>query len=316
MEIRTFPVEGMTCASCVRRVDRALKKVPGVSEASVNLALNEATVSFEGATPERMAEALKGQGYTLRLDGGAPVDEAARVGWRAVAAWILAAPLLAGMVPGFPHLDWRIQASLSGLAAFGAGSGFFLRAARQALHLESSMDTLVALGAGAAWGFAVVEALRGAHHLTFETEAALVDFLLLGKWLEARMKGRAASSLGALLKLVPATALRLDEGGEVEVPSSELRAGDRVRVKPGSAIPADGVVFAGWAEVEEALLTGEPLPVPKGPGEAVLAGALVHGGALEIDIREAAAPVGSRGWRTKWRKPSAPARPCRTSRIA
>lgn len=287
MEIRTFPVEGMTCASCVRRVERALKKVPGVSEAAVNLALNEATVSFEGATPERMAEALKGQGYTLRLDGGAPVDEAARVGWRAVAAWILAAPLLAGMVPGFPHLDWRIQASLSGLAAFGAGSGFFLRAARQALHLESSMDTLVALGAGAAWGFAVVEALRGAHHLTFETAAALVAFLLLGKWLEARMKGRAASSLGALLKLVPATALRLDEGGEVEVPSSELRAGDRVRVKPGSAIPADGVVFAGWAEVEEALLTGEPLPVPKGPGEAVLAGALVHGGALEIDIREA-----------------------------
>ncbi|HET8900610.1 MAG TPA: cation transporter, partial [Holophagaceae bacterium] len=174
METRTFPVEGMTCASCVRRVERALKKVPGVTEAAVNLALNEATVSYEGATPEGMAEALKGQGYTLRFDDAPPVDEAARMGWRALIAWALAAPLLLGMIPGAPHLDWRVQAVLSGLAAFGAGSGFFVRAARQAVHLESSMDTLVALGAGAAWGFAVIEALRGVHHLTFETAAALV----------------------------------------------------------------------------------------------------------------------------------------------
>ena len=288
MEIRTFPVEGMTCASCVRRVEKALKKVPGVAEATVNLALNEATVSFEGATPERMAEALKGQGYTLRLDGAPKTDEAAVLGRRALVAWALTAPLLLGMIPGAPHLDWRFQAALSGFAAFGAGSGFFLRAARQALKLESSMDTLVALGAGSAWLFALVEALRGAHHLTFETAAALVAFLLLGKWLEARMKTRAASGLESLLKLAPATALRLEGGAEVEVPASELRAGDRVRVKPGSAVPADGVVAAGRAEAEEALLTGEPLPVPKGPGDAVIAGALVHGGALEIAVRSEA----------------------------
>ncbi|HTL98752.1 MAG TPA: cation-translocating P-type ATPase [Holophagaceae bacterium] len=286
METRTFPVEGMTCASCVRRVERALKRVPGVSEAAVNLALNEATVSFEGVSPQTMAEALKGQGYTLRLEG-APVDEAARLGWRALAAWALAAPLLIGMIPGAPRLDWRLQAALSGLAAFGAGSGFFLRAARQARHLESSMDTLVALGAGASWGFAMAEALRGSPHLTFETAAALVAFLLLGKWLEARMKGRAASSLESLLKLAPATALRLEAGQEAEVPAADLRAGDRVRVKPGMAIPADGVVLSGHADVEEALLTGEPLPVPKGPGDAVIAGALVHGGALDLEIRAA-----------------------------
>jgi Cu+-exporting ATPase len=288
MEVRTFPVEGMTCASCVRRVERALKKVPGVSGAAVNLALNEATVTFEGATPEGMAEALKGQGYTLRLDGAAPVDEAARIGWRAVAAWVLAAPLVLGMILGFPHLDWRVQAALSGLAAFGAGSGFFLRAARQAVHLESSMDTLVALGAGAAWSFAVVEALRGVHHLTFETAAALVAFLLLGKWLEARAKGRAVSSLESLLKLAPAGALKLEaDGGEREIAAADLHPGDRVRVKPGMAIPADGVVIHGQAEVEEALLTGEPLPVPKGQGDAVIAGALVHGGVLEIEVRAA-----------------------------
>ena len=285
MEIRTFPVEGMTCASCVRRVEKALKAVPGVHDATVNLALNEATVSFDGAAPETMAAAVKDKGYTLRLDGAHEGDEAAAMGWRALAAGLLTTPLLLGMVPGAPHLDWRAQAALSGLAAFGAGSGFFLRAARLARHLESSMDTLIALGAGSAWIFAVVEALRGAHHLTFETAAALVAFLLLGKWLEARMKGRAASGLASLLKLAPAKALRIEDGVEVEVQASGLQKGDRVRVKPGSAIPADGVVLAGRAEAEEALLTGEPLPVQKGPGDAVIAGAMVHGGALEIEVR-------------------------------
>ncbi len=287
MEIKTFPIEGMTCASCVRRVEKTLKKVPGVAEASVNLALNEATVTFEGTAPETMAEALKGQGYALVLDAGKRVDEASRIGWRALIAAVLTTPLLLGMIPGAPHLDWRVQAALSGLAAFGAGSGFFLRAARQARSLESSMDTLVALGAGAAWAFALVEALGGAHHLTFETAAALVAFLLLGKWLEARMKGRAASSLASLLKLAPAQALRIEDGVEVEVAASDLHPGDRVRVKPGGAIPADGVVVAGQAEVEEALLTGEPLPVPKASGDAVIAGALVHGGVLEIEVRAA-----------------------------
>ncbi|MBS1784355.1 MAG: cadmium-translocating P-type ATPase [Acidobacteria bacterium] len=292
MDIKTFPIEGMTCASCVRRVEKTLKKVPGVAEASVNLALNEATVTFEGATPEAMAEALKAQGYSLVLDTGKKVDEAARLGWRALIAALLTAPLLLGMVPGAPHLDWWLQAILSGLATFGAGSGFFLRAARQARSLESSMDTLVALGAGTAWAFAVIEALRGVHHLTFETAAALVAFLLLGKWLEARMKGRAASSLASLLKLAPAKALRLEGGVEIEVAASDLRPGDTVRVKPGGAIPADGVVLVGQAEVEEALLTGEPLPVPKGSGDAVLAGALVHGGVLEIEVLAA----GEQSW--------------------
>src|SRR5690348_7369508 len=126
METRTFPVEGMTCASCAGRVERALKRVPGVSAAAVNLALNEATVTFEGATPGMMARALEQQGYALLLEGPRKDDEAARLGRRALAAWVLAAPLLAGMIPGVPRLDWRAQALLSALTAFGAGSGFFL----------------------------------------------------------------------------------------------------------------------------------------------------------------------------------------------
>jgi Cu+-exporting ATPase len=191
---------------------------------------------------------------------------------------------MAGMVPGLHlHLAWQLQAALAALAAFGAGSGFILRAAAQAVSGSTSMDTLIALGAAVTWGFGVAEGLRGSMHPPFESAAGLVAFLLTGKLLEAKAKHRATGSLETLLALAPATALRIGEdGGETEVPSQQIQPGDRVRVKPGSAAPVDGVVLAGRAEVEEALLTGEPLPVPKGPGDPVIAGALVHGGALEL----------------------------------
>ncbi|HJU84686.1 MAG TPA: cation-translocating P-type ATPase [Holophagaceae bacterium] len=289
MTTRTFPVEGMTCASCVRRVEKALAAVPGVAAVQVNLASEEATVDFEGVAPEALAQALEARGYHLVLQ--AQGDEKARelraALLRLVLAWVFTLPLLIEMAFGL-HLDWRVQAVLSSVAVFGAGGGFFVRSAKQARHLEATMDTLVALGAGVAWLFGLAEGLRGEHHLTFETAAALVAFLLMGKYLETRAKGRAGDSLTALLKLAPATALRLGpDGAEETVPVALLQPGDRVRVRPGSAIPVDGVVVAGAAEVEEALLTGEPLPVPRGVGDAVIAGALVHGGSLDLEVRAA-----------------------------
>jgi P-type Cu+ transporter len=198
------------------------------------------------------------------------------------------------MLPGLrPHLPWQLQALLSALAAFGAGYPFFLHAGRQALHAETSMDTLIALGASVSWGFGLYEGLRGSMHPPFETAAALVAFLLVGKYLEAKAKHRATDSLEVLLRLAPAMAFRLTaDGREEEVPSSQLVPGDRVRVKPGGAIPVDGVVVGGQADVEEALLTGEPLPVTKGAGDGVIAGALVHGGALEIRVDS----VGRQTW--------------------
>jgi Cu+-exporting ATPase len=209
---------------------------------------------------------------------------------RVALAWACALPLMAGMLPGFHalHLPWAIQALLAALAAFGAGAGFFGRAARQALRLEASMDTLIALGAAVTWGVGVADGLRGLPHPPFESAAALVAFLLTGKLLEAKARHRATSSLGDLLNLAPPMALKVGpRGEEIPVPSRELLAGDRVKVKPGSCAPVDGVVVEGRAEVEEALLTGEPLPVPKGPGDPVLAGALVHGGALVLETTSA-----------------------------
>ncbi len=299
MSSQTFRVEGMTCASCVQRVEKALAGVPGVVSARVNLATEEATVDADGVTLGAMAKALTARGYHLVLDD-APDPHAGNVrqaGIRVAAAWILTLPLLADMIPGMHlHLPWPVQAALAFLTAFGAGSGFFLRAARQALSGETSMDTLIALGASVTLGFGIYQGLGGMPHPPFETAAGLVAFLLTGKYLEAKAKHRATHSLEALLKLAPASAVRLDpDGAERIVATSEIRPGDRVRVKPGSAVPVDGVVLAGVAEVEEALLTGEPLPVTKGVGDALIAGALVHGGALELR----AAATGQDTWLAK-----------------
>ena len=297
MASQTFPIEGMTCASCVFRVEKALKAVPGVEAVAVNLALNEATVAYApSVTPGRLAQAVADKGYSLILDPTRQAGhaEARTIGLRAGAAWVLSLPLALTMIPGLDlHLDWRIQALLAAAVVFGAGLPFFQRALKLLRQGESSMDTLVALGSGTAWGFGIAEGLAGRHHLPFETAGLLVAFLLLGKWLEAKAKGKSADSLKALLKLAPATAIRLGpDGSEQEVPVAELHPGDRIRVRPGAKIPADGVVRGGEADVEEAQLTGEPLPVAKRMGHRVLAGALVHGGALEVEVQA----VGAQSW--------------------
>ena len=291
MTTETYPVAGMTCASCVRRVEKALTAVPGVSAVRVDLIGEQATVTHSGVPAATLAAALSAKGYQLVIDPAAP-DAADQGLGRVIVAWLCALPLLLPML-GVPlHLDWRVQAALAAIAVFGAGAGFLVRAARLARHGEASMDSLIALGSVAAFASGIVEGLSGAHHTSFEIAASLPAFVLLGKAVEARARHRATSSLAALLELAPATAIRLDGDIEHEVPVAELHPGDRVRVRPGGAIPVDGEVIAGAAEVEEALLTGEPLPVAKGVGDAVLAGAIVHGGSLDLTVRAA----GSETW--------------------
>ena len=285
---QTYTVSGMTCAACVRHVEKALAATPGISSVSVNLATSRVTV--EGtASFEEMALQVEDAGYGLgQIEPETPENEDLRPAQRRMLlALVLTAPMLVAMIPG---LGWSLpgwlQAVLATPVVFGAGLGFFRRAGRQALHFQSSMDTLIALGSGIAWAFAVSEWWRGAHHLSFETASALVAFLLTGKYLEARAKSRATDALRALLSLAPPTALRLETDGSVlEVPVSALRPGDRTRVLPGQAVPADGCVITGQAEVDESMLTGEPMPMPKGPGDALVAGTVVHGSALEQEIQ-------------------------------
>ncbi len=284
---QTYSVSGMTCAACVRHVEKALKATPGVAAAAVNLATSTVTVAGS-ATFEAMAFQMEDAGYGLAvIEPDKPAgDDLAPARRRMLLALVLTAPMLAIMVPGLGrHLPGWVQLLLATPVVFGAGLGFFQRALRQARHGQASMDTLIALGAGIAWTFAAGEWWHGANHLSFETAAALVAFLLTGKYLEARAKTRAMDALKALLSLAPPTALRIEADGSVlEVPVSALHPGDRVRVLPGQAVPADGRVSSGLAEVDESMLTGEPLPVPKGPGEALVAGTVVHGSALELEV--------------------------------
>ena len=288
MKQQTYLVSGMTCAACVRHVEQALASVPGISAVRVNLATSRVTV--EGtASFEEMALQVEDAGYGLdRIDPETPGNEDLRPAQRRmIFALVLTAPMLAAMIPGLGlHLPGWLQAALATPVVFGAGLGFFRRAGRQALHFQASMDTLIALGSGIAWVFAMGEWWRGAHHLSFETASALVAFLLTGKYLEARAKSRATDALRALLSLAPPTALRIEADGSVlEGPVAQLQPGDRARVLPGQAVPADGRVITGQAEVDESMLTGEPMPVPKGPGDALVAGTVVHGSALELEIR-------------------------------
>ncbi len=287
MATQTFSVTGMTCAACVRHVEKAITSTEGVTAARVNLAT--ATVDIDGsATFEVLAPQLEDAGYGLvRIEAEAPLGEDLGPSRnRMILALALSAPMLLTMLPGVPwHLPGWVQAALATPVVFGAGLGFFRRAGRQALHGQASMDTLIALGAGIAWAFAMAEWLRGAHHLSFETAASLVAFLLTGKHLEARAKARATDALKALLALAPPTALRVAADGSVlEVPVAVLGLGDLVRILPGQAVPADGRVRTGSAEVDESMLTGEPLPVPKVVGEPLVAGTVVHGSALEMEV--------------------------------
>lgn len=291
MAVTVYRIEGMTCAACVRRVEKALAGVPGVISASVNLATERATVEGKGYSSAALAKSLEERGYRLvpQEQAVAPGAEIRRALVRLAVAWLLTLPLMAGMFPGLHlHQPWPLQALLSAGAAFGAGWPFLRRAAGQAWQREVSMDTLVAAGALVSWAFAVVESLAGSPHPPFETAAGLVSFLLVGKYLEARAKHRATDGLEALLQLAPAMALRIGAEGRAEdVAVSALLPGDLVRVKPGQSIPVDGSIVAGQADLEESLLTGEPLPVAKHPGDKVLAGAIVHGGSLDLRVEAA-----------------------------
>jgi Cu+-exporting ATPase len=286
---QTFAVSGMTCAACVRHVEKAFLSTEGVTAAAVNLATS--TVQVEGsASFEAMAHQIEDAGYGLgRIEPDLPIAEAEDLSparQRMIFALLLTSPMLAMMVPGLRwHLPGWVQLLLATPVVFGAGWGFFWRAGRQALHGQASMDTLIALGSGIAWAFALGEWWHGAHQLSFETAAALVAFLLTGKYLESRAKSRASDALRALLSLAPPSALKLQADGSVrEIPVSSLLPGDRVRVLPGQAVPADGRVSGGQAEVDESMLTGEPLPVPKKMGDGLVAGTVVHGSALELEI--------------------------------
>ncbi|HEV2756671.1 MAG TPA: heavy metal translocating P-type ATPase [Actinomycetota bacterium] len=284
---REFDVAGMTCAACARRVEKALAAVPGVAEATVNLPLEKATVRGDAALdPGALEAAVAAAGYELRDVAAAeePSDEPGDPGARRlIGAAVLTIPVVLLAMVGPMHGDvlW-VQAALTTPVLFWAGRSFFVSAVKQARHLSANMDTLVALGTSAAYGYSVA-ALFFHGEVYFETAAAIVTFILLGKYLERRSRRRASEAIRSLLELGAKEARVLRDEAEVLVPVDVVAAGDLVRIRPGERVPADGVVREGATAVDESMLTGEPVPADKAPGDEVYGGTLNTSGSIVVE---------------------------------
>ena len=283
-------IDGMTCASCVGRVERALAAVPGVLEVSVNLATARARVVVVAAADAGRADALlpaavQRAGYSAeRVDGdgtAAPVRARHDAGWRVALAALLSAPLALPMAGELFGAHWMLPAWLQFALAtpvqFWLGARFY-RAGWKALVAGSgNMDLLVALGTSAAYGLSLYLWARqpeGMPQLYFESAAVVITLVLLGKWLEARAKRRTLSALDALRALRPDTATVRRGGVEQRVALAEVRVGDEVVVRPGERVPVDGAIIEGRSHFDESLLTGESLPLAREPGERVTGGAI------------------------------------------
>jgi Cu+-exporting ATPase len=315
----TLGVQGMTCAACQAHVERALRETEGVTSASVNLMTHSARVEYqpEVARLESLFDAVREAGYDVSLTASAESEEnrekqERRLKWKAIAAlvggvvvMVLSMPLgMAGhpgavdrtamqIVPGLFHvpvlpLEYAmLLITLAGMV--WAGGAIYQRAWQAARHRATNMNTLVALGTGAAFlyslaatvapGFFAAHGLRA--DIYYDSVLLILGFLLLGNWLDARAKRRTLDALHGFAALQPQTARVLRDGEETEVPVAALAPGELLVVRPGERIPVDGIITAGTSSIDESLITGESAPVPRTVGERVIGGSLNYEGALE-----------------------------------
>ncbi|HWK43556.1 MAG TPA: heavy metal translocating P-type ATPase [Stellaceae bacterium] len=302
-------IAGMTCASCVARVERAMRDIPGVADVSVNLATERARVRLSGpfasaSLAQALTQAIDRAGYdaTLLTPERRRLDQRSADTRSTGPVWLQLGPVLLGMVLAAPlvlpmllglvgipmMLPGWLQLALATPIQIGLGARFY-RAGWRALRAGSgNMDLLVALGTSAAYGFSLARWLVATPgsmpELYFEVSAVVIVLVLLGKWLERRATDRTAEALRLLGRLLPDTARRRRDDVEQDVPVERLAVGDIIVVRPGERIPADGTVLEGESEVDEALLTGESMPLPKTRGTRVTGGAINGDGRLIVEV--------------------------------
>ena len=305
-------VEGMTCASCVGHVEKALRAVPGVAAASVNLATERASIRYRSGlvAPADLEAAIRRAGYTprrLEADAAAPDREAAAreaelTGLRRSLqlAAVLALPVFllemgSHLVPAVHDFvmatigmqtSWLIQFALTTLVLFGPGLRFFRKGIPAILRGTPDMNSLVALGTSAAWGYSLVATFPpgvlppGTANVYYEAAAVIVALILLGRYLEAKAKGRTSEAIKRLIGLQAKTARVIRDGAVVDVALADVVSGDIVDVRPGERVPVDGEVVDGQSWVDEAMITGEPVPVAKAAGAEVVGGTINTTGAF------------------------------------
>jgi Cu+-exporting ATPase len=286
-------VEGMTCASCALLIEMSLQRDPRVDAAAVNFAAG--TVTVKGHLPrEELFASVKRLGYEAR-----PMDTLAQrrliverektrladAKKRLFQAALLTAPVMvSGMLMHQSPVLRVLELGLSTAVVFGSGSEIFKKAWMLAKQREANMDTLISMGAGAAYLYSLPGVLRPHHHVYFESAAAIVAFVLGGRYMEERAKGKASEAIRKLIELQPETAIRVGASGDETVAIDDVQVGDRLRVRPGDKVPTDGVVEEGGSSLDESMLTGESLPVSKGIGDAVVGGCLNGNGGFIMRV--------------------------------
>lgn len=287
-------VEGMTCASCVGRVEKALRKIDGVIDASVNLATESAHVRIaEGLSPETLTSAIEAAGYHARLYRDDVPAEPARKTidtdlLRVIIAALLSLPLIVPMLAELAGRHWMLpgwlQLVLATPVQFWLGARFYRAGWKAVKAGAGNMDLLVALGTSAAYGLSVyqllVHAEDGMPHLYFEAAAVVITLVLLGKWLEARAKRQTTEAIRALQVLRPDIARVRRDGVDADIPIAQVRSGDIVVIRPGERVAVDGVIVEGRSHVDESLITGESLPVAKQVDDKVTGGSINAEGLL------------------------------------
>ncbi|MCF1492935.1 heavy metal translocating P-type ATPase [Agrobacterium vitis] len=313
IETQELDIDGMNCASCVRRVEKALAAVPGVSLAAVNLATERATVTVTADTDRQtLVAAVEQAGYHIRKPANpeAPsdplpdqrADETHRLTRMTVIAFLLTLPVFiiemgSHLIPALHvwvmntlgmQTSWVLQALLAGLVLFGPGLTFFRRGVPNLIGLHPDMNSLVVLGASPAYGYSLVATFmpglmpQGTVNVYYEAAAVIVTLVLLGRTLESRAKGRTSDAIKRLIGLSPKTARVIREGKPVDLDIAAVIVGDILDIRPGERLPVDGVVIEGRSFIDESMISGEPVPVEKADGDVVTGGTINKNGAFRF----------------------------------
>jgi Cu+-exporting ATPase len=279
-----LPIGGMTCAACARTVEKQLGGSKGVSHASVNFATRTASVRYDPKQTqvEELVRAVEDVGYEVPAAPQeiAEAAEARELRKRLLIGAAFAIPVFVlGMLERAPLAQFLLTLPV----VFYAGRGFYRDAWIALRHASANMNTLIALGTGAAFLYSTFVIATGGREVYFEAAAVIIVLILLGRLLEARARGRASDAIRRLMNLQPSSARVVRNGVEEEIPVAEVRIKDRIIVRPGERIPVDGVVLEGASEIDESMLTGESLAVPKNPGATVYGGTVNGTGAFQFE---------------------------------
>ena len=302
---KVYPVMGMHCAACANNVEKIVKKQEGVEDASVNLAAAVLTVDFNSdvVSPEQLNDAVMKIGFDLIIDEDNSMEEQEeaehsyyeQLQRKTVVAWIFALPVaFMGMFfMDFPGINWWMLV-LSLPVLFYSGHAFYVNAWKQAKHFTSNMDTLVALSTSIAFLFSLFNTLyprfwyeQGLEpHVYSEAATVIIAFVLVGKLMEEKAKGKTSMAIRKLMGLQPKTARILRDGKEEDILISELKKGDKVSVRPGERVPVDGLIVEGDTFIDESMISGEPIPVGKKLNDKVLAGTINQNGAFVMSAEK------------------------------